>query len=250
MKPYISNFILFFIIILFTACEGEETIRFLNPQPSSVKDLKQFSKKITGEYEFNTKKGFLISFDKMSYGLNNDSLLDFSGDNYLEIDSKRIINYISGSYDLGQPSDSLEYILKDSENIDSLIMFLFRTTKLGYQIDTLDKNNLVLKFSLTDTLFDISLEDQYKLRKYKKKYYLNLYNDSTKTWTVFQLFVNEINFLKIHSISQNDITILDRLLEVNFEKKDSTYYDPSLKVFKEFIKLGGFANKVSLKRRN
>jgi hypothetical protein len=231
------------LCVIFCSCEASK-YGFNAPVPIKGKKLQAFGNELIGTYKLTDTSRILISKSQtISKGKSNDSY--FALKNTMTITKDSFINFISGLIVINKDSlsekDKNDLLL--NQQLDTDIMNNIPNPTYFYQIDS-NQSSYIINLKLKSNLFAIN--DSGVLIQFKGNYYLNSYESLMKQWLCCQLvpFKNKKE-LSINTISNDDITILKRLIisDPNSNKKE---YVPSMKVFKRFLKQGGFENKISL----
>jgi hypothetical protein len=239
MKPSV---ILICASIILSACEADK-FGFNAPVPIKGKKLQSFDKELIGSYYLADKSKILI---KENLTTDQDTSYKPSGlVNIISITKDSLNNSIHGMMAFFKDSlsakDRSDLLLNHA--FDSAIIENFRNPVYSYEIDS-STNRYIIKVSLKSNLFAIN--DSGILIRYKGFYYLNSFHKNNRQWFCFQLApAKSKKELSINTISNDNITILKELIRSECKVVD-TVYVPSMKVFKQFLKQGGFGNKINL----
>ncbi len=236
------------ILIIFTGTVlvgcGGDVIKFTEPQPPRSKELTELPVVLQGIYE-NPSDSTVVAELNYQYSDPSDTGFVFEMTNSIEIDKENILNHINGSLNIyhNQLKDSTSIKDVSKEHfLDTFILEYYHRVRYSYDLITNHDTLSVYSFSLTDTLFAASATNQ--IRKMGKKIYLNIRIKEDK-WAVYQVYLEDDHYLVFGSISEDDETVLRRLLEAN-EEDYKGVVTPSKKTFKEFIKMKGFKDKMRL----
>jgi len=194
-------------LILIASC-GQSPVAFTEPQPADTKDLKQFSKRLQGQY---------VSADDSSLLIVEATLIQRVYDFHYKLHSNQIDTnfvFIDDTIINQQTSEKIPFV-KDG---DSLIIH-------QYGVDTIFK-----------------LSDKNVLRKSKGYCFLNYRIDESQ-WTVRKMELKK-GELTISRISRKHE--LDNLVEIAENPEDTippAVFSINKKQFKHFVKKGGFTDK-------
>lgn len=233
------------ISIFFCSCEASK-YGFNAPVPVKGKKLQSFDSKLMGSYSLQDTSRVLISESQtISDNRTNDSY--FALKNIITISKDSMNNSITGLIVLNKDSLSLKdkSDLLLNQELDSDIINNIPNPTYFYQIDS-NRSSYIINLKLKSNLFAIN--DSGVLIQFEGNYYLNSYESSMKQWLCCQLVpVKNKKGLSVNTISNDEITIIKRLIitDPNINEKE---YVPSMKVFKQFIKQGGFENRISLRK--
>jgi len=241
MRISIYSFIC--LSVIFCSCEASK-YGFNVPVPVNGKRIPAFSRELIGTYSLSDTSRILIS-ESQTIGNEKSSDSYFELRNYISISKDSMNNSITGLIVINKDSLSLKdkNDLLLNQQLDSDIINNIPNPTYLYRIDS-NATSYIIKLQLKSNLFAIS--DSGVIIQFKGNYYLNSYNSSIKKWVCCQLvpFINKKE-LSINTISNDDITILKRLT-INDSNFNEQTYVPSMKVFKQFLKQGGFENKILL----
>jgi hypothetical protein len=227
--------------LFFCACEASK-FGFNAPVPVKGKKLQAFDNNLIGEYRLADTSRLLIS-ETQCIDKNKSADSYFGLANNISITRDSLNNSLNGIIVLNKDSlsakDKNELLF--NQELDSDILNNIPRPVYFYEIDS-NFSSYLIELRLKSNLFTIN--DSGVVIKYKDNYYLNTYKASMRQWICFQLAPQlKKNELSLNTISNDDITILNRLID-KAELNDSLYV-PSMKVFKQFLKQGGFENRIN-----
>jgi len=236
------------LIIMSYSC-SENKVLFEIAQPANTKSINSFHKDYFGQYKYDTQLGFFISLDEEMSITSNDFSSTF-GDNFVQVNSDNIIAIVNGDENFLKEMLDSGIIETTSSKflIDSLFKEIFVNPLINYEYDIINKDTLITKFSIQDTIFNLNSE-LYKLKKFKNILYLNVLDSSNGYWSVYQMYQSK-NKLFINSLSGSDEVVLERIMIVNKEMIGKDALNPSKKTFKKLLKLDGFTNKNKFEKTN
>jgi hypothetical protein len=246
MKTYFK-FLIFLLLLIFSSC-SEPTIGFVTHQPSGVKSKTLINSKLIGEYVVIDTSVFLVDFHQ-TYSMKKDTNMKWKVKNVLTIMPEEIVNTLEG--ELLVLKSSLDSTDRNKllyfHDIDSTIVQYLKNPTYHYTIDSVEQWYKI-SFSIRSQLFKISPDNVYK--EFRWKYYFNSFEKGSGYWTCTQFDYNpKLKVLSINSTSQDDISIIERLTEIeqHIEKNDKNI-NPSKRTFKKFLRMKGFEDKIKLKR--
>ncbi len=134
-----------------------------------------------------------------------------------------------------------EYIKMDRDSFGislSLCTNSSETSPIRYTDVAIDGDSLLVRATLTDTLFDMNAGDI--LKKFRGHYFLNAYYDDT-TWEVRQISLKNgiLTLAIIHP--EDDLKKLQAITE-SPDDTTTTHFALNRREFKEFVKNKGFSS--------
>ncbi|MDA0194069.1 MAG: hypothetical protein O2887_03555 [Bacteroidetes bacterium] len=232
------------IIIFVYGCGGSE-IKFSAPQPNGAKSLTAFPSDFQSNFNFVSDSTIIGYFDK-EYSIAPDSGITIDAKNTIEITDKAVFNHLEGALTLDFKilEDSATRAQFPRESImDTLINQYYQRPNYQFTLASNEDSVLVFNVNLVDTMFYAS--NRNVIKKYKKGVYLNVENEAG--WSLYQMLMND-DLLSFTSISNDDETILRRILKNNEEDYENEVVSPSKNSFNEFLYMGGFENRIGLRK--
>jgi hypothetical protein len=246
MKPY-TRLLILFLPLIFSSC-GEPIIGFVTHQPNGVKTKTLINSKLIGEYTVIDTSVFLVDFHQ-TFSTAKDSTMKWKVRNVIFIRQDKVVNTLEGELLVLKSSmDSTDRIkLLYLHDIDSTIIQYLKKPTYHYTIDSVELWYKI-NFKIESQLFKISQDNVYK--EFKGKYYFNCFEKTSSHWTCTQFDFNpKLKMLSVNSTSQDDISVIERLTEIeqHIEKNDKNI-NPSKRTFRKFLRMKGFEDKIKMRR--
>ena len=239
--------LLFFVIFILTSC-SKPVIWFATPQPKDVNQKNQIDNNLIGDYRCIDTSIVLIDFDQ-TYPFKKDSAMKLNIVNLLKIRQREIINTLEGDLFIMKSSlDSADkFKLLYLHDFDSTIIHNMLNPVYSYTLDSIDKWYKI-HLNISSTVFKISENNVYK--EFKEKYYFNRMGKLNIFWDCTQFdFNKELKTLSINSLSQDDVTLIERLTKLRNESDTiNKNINPSKRTFKKFLRMKGFEDKIIMKK--
>ncbi|NQY09332.1 MAG: hypothetical protein HRT71_07425 [Flavobacteriales bacterium] len=243
-----KNWIYILLVSLFAIGCGESEMHFAEPQPSFAKTLNEFPTSLQGDYALESDSQMVGSFTRR-YPNRVDTATVINAENHITISSNSIFNYVKGSigidFKLLDSTDRAEF--ENEKSIDEMINMYYKRPNFDFILTSMVDSIVTYDVSIIDTMFYVS--DINIIKKYKENIYLNMSTGDT-TWFVIQIKSSDPNTISYNSTSDEDETVLERIMELNNEPFDKSSASPSKKSMKKFIKMGGWESEIELKKIN
>ena len=197
-----------FILTSFFSCEPP--VVFTEPQPTDIKNLADFPRRIHGKYLNQEENSIVTIREKL----------------------------ITKTYDY-----DYKFHLNQLDSNLSLLVNTFNNSKTNKKNNLIrDGDSLIAHVSYIDTLFQIDSDNV--VRKYKGYYFLNTrFGDSN--WEVKKIHLTKNQLIIAKISSKQDIELLKEITTPN-DTFPPYKFAPTRKQFKEFIKKRGFKDQEVL----
>lgn len=210
MKHYISAFI---ILLIVSACDSSDRVKFEEPQPTSIKNQNRFGAEIQGHY------------------------IKFSNPNKtLIIQPKIIATSLQVQLKVGRFGMKIDSAIDISN--DSILLSHFKKQGISARIT---KDTVMYSHIVVDTIFNFASDNI--LKKYKRNYFLN-YQFDDEYWRVKKLKIRG------DTLYFGEITPNDSLLHFDYANLDSNIAEnqakeyilsPSKREFKKLMRSKAFS---------